>query len=184
MSISCPSVTSDSLPCAASRTRRYGRTLTRTSTQHYNSVVIPLFDPDTGQLPPGIHHASWSEIVERYGQTPRRRTLLAGLEAGIAALRHAGCRILYIDGSFVGAKEDPGDFDVCWESAGVEGRLLDPILLTFGQRRAAQKEKYQGEFFIAQSAADPHGTRYLDFFQHTREGVPKGIVALSLGDGT
>ena len=135
-------------------------------------------------MPPGIHVATWDEIAQRYGQSPHRRALLAGLEAGIAALRHAGCRMVYIDGSFVSAKEEPGDFDACWESAEVNGHLLDPVLLTFANRRAAQKEKYKGEFFIAESAADPHGTRYLEFFQRTREGAPKGIIALRLGGET
>ncbi len=97
------------------------------------------------------------------------------------ALRRAGCRRVYLDGSFVTAKENPGDFDACWESDGVDGRLLDPVLLTFTHGRAAQKERYGGEFFIAEGRADPHGTRYLDFFQHTRDGTPKGIVALTLG---
>ena len=47
--------------------------------------------------------------------------------------------------------------------------------------KAAQKARFGGEFFIAESAADPHGTRFLEFFQHTRDGTPKGIVALTLG---
>jgi hypothetical protein len=81
----------------------------------------------------------------------------------------------------VTAKENPGDFDACWESVGVNGRLLDPVLLTFANGRAAQKARFGGEFFIAESVADPHGTRFLEFFQHTRDGTPKGIVALTLG---
>ena len=79
------------------------------------------------------------------------------------------------------AKENPGDFDACWESVGVDGRLLDPVLLTFANGRAAQKARFGGEFFIAESVADPHGTRFLEFFQHTRDGTPKGIVALTRG---
>lgn len=144
--------------------------------------MIPPCDLTTGLLPAGLHEASWDEIVDRYGWTPRRRTLLAGLRGGIDALQRAGCRQVYIDGSFVTATEEPGDFDVCWESSGVEGRLLDPVLLTFANGRAAQKAAYGGEFFIAESAADPHGTRYLAFFQQTRHGTPKGIVALTIGE--
>jgi len=144
--------------------------------------VIPPFDPTTGLLPPGLHEASWEEIVDRYGGTPRRRTLLGGLRSGIDALRRAGCRRVYIDGSFITAKEEPGDFDACWENRGVEGRLLDPVLLMFANGRAAQKAAYGGEFFIAESVADPHGTRYLAFFQQTRDGTTKGIVALTIGE--
>ena len=143
--------------------------------------MIPALDPKTGLLPPGIHDASWSDVVDRYGASPRRQFLLAGLAAGLAALQRAGCRRVYLDGSFVTAKENPGDFDACWESVGVNGRLLDPVLLTFANGRAAQKARFGGEFFIAESVADPHGTRFLEFFQHTRDGTPKGIVALTRG---
>jgi hypothetical protein len=143
--------------------------------------VIPSTDPKTGLLPPGVHEASWADLVDRYGYSPHRQALLTGLEAGLDALRRAGCRRVYIDGSFVAAKDNPGDFDACWESAGVNGPLLDPVLLTFGNGRAAQKARYGGEFFIAEGLADPHGARYLEFFQYSRDGIPKGIIALTLG---
>ena len=75
--------------------------------------MIPAFDPDTGNLPAGEHRARWDEIVERFGYTPWRRKLLDGLEAALASLRAAGCDRVYLDGSFVTAKEEPADFDAC-----------------------------------------------------------------------
>jgi hypothetical protein len=109
-------------------------------------------------------------------------TLLAGLKAALDALRAAGCRRAYIDGSFVTTKATPGDFDGCWEVGGVDPDLLDPVLLVFANQRAAQKAKYGGEFFPAESAADPFGTRFLEFFQRDKQtGDPKGIVTIDLG---
>lgn len=144
--------------------------------------MIPPFDPATGNLPPGIHEATWDEFLARYGYTPHRLALLAGLKAALDSLRAAGCRRAYIDGSFSTAKEEPGDFDGCWEVAGVDPNLLDPVLLSFANRRAAQKAKYGGELFPAEGSADPFGTRFLDFFQCDRDtGDPKGIVGIDLG---
>jgi hypothetical protein len=57
----------------------------------------------------------------------------------------AGCRRVYIDGSFVTAKNGPNDFDACWEADGVNPDLLDPTLLTWRDHRAAQKAKFGGE---------------------------------------
>lgn len=74
--------------------------------------MMPPFDA-TGNLPPGIHEATWEEFVARYGATSRRLTLLAGLKAALDALRTAGCQRAYIDGSFVTNKAIPGDFDGC-----------------------------------------------------------------------
>jgi len=137
-------------------------------------------------LPPGIHEATWNDLLLRYGSTSQRLRLLAGLKAALDSLRGAGCRRAYLDGSFVTAKADPGDFDACWEMAGVDIDRLDhdaPVLLDWSRRRAAQKATFGGELFIADSAADPWGTPYLEFFQRDRNsGAPKGIVALNLGD--
>jgi len=137
-------------------------------------------------LPPGIHDATWGEILVRYGSTPHRLRLLAGLQAALISLREAGCTRAYLDGSFVTIKTEPNDFDVCWEMAGVDFDLLDqqtPILLDWSKRRSLQKAAFGGELFIAESAADPWGTPYLEFFQRDKDsGQPKGIVALNVGE--
>jgi uncharacterized protein DUF6932 len=143
--------------------------------------VIPEFD-DNGNLPPGVHAATWTEITQRYATTPRRRELLAGLERALHSLRDAGCRTAYLDGSFVTTKEAPGDFDACWEVLGVTAAALDPVLLDFSARRAAQKAKYGGELFPADLAAEPAGTRFLEYFQRDRDTAEaKGIIAIDLG---
>jgi hypothetical protein len=145
--------------------------------------MIPALDPTTGNLPPGIHEATWSELSGAFGTTPQRRQLLAGLRAALESLRRAGCRRVYVDGSFVTAKAEPADFDGCWEAAGVDPRRLDPELLDFTNVRQAQKAKYRGELFIANTPAAPHGPRFVDFFQIDKQtGLAKGIVALDPQD--
>jgi hypothetical protein len=144
--------------------------------------MIPSFD-ENGNLPPGIHDASWDEISARFGTTAHRLALLDGLRRALDSLHGAGCRLAYLDGSFVTAKEHPGDFDACWEVQGVDADLLDPVLLDFADRRAAQKAKFGGELFPAEWGADPDGTRFLDFFQRDKNtGNPKGIIGMNLGD--
>ncbi|MGH2879026.1 MAG: DUF6932 family protein [Solirubrobacteraceae bacterium] len=65
--------------------------------------MIPEFD-ERGNLPSGIHHATWTEIVTRYATTVHRRELLDGLLDALRSLKIAGCRTAYLDGSFVTAK--------------------------------------------------------------------------------
>lgn len=144
--------------------------------------MIPPFDPITGLLPAGIHAATWEDIVARFGWTPHRLMLLAGLKAALDALRTAGCQRVYVDGSFVTAKETPGDFDGCWEVDGVDLARLDPVLKTFANRRQAQKLKYGGELFPADAPADRDGTTFLWFFQRDQSTrAAKGIVSIDLG---
>ena len=135
--------------------------------------MIPEFQPD-GNLPPGIHSATWNELVGRFGHTSWRRRLLVGLREALEQLRIAGCRTVYVDGSFVSNKEIPGDFDGCWEENGVNCDMLDPVLLIFDHQRATQKAKYGGELLPASG--------FLEFFQIDKEkGTRKGIIALDLG---
>ena len=143
--------------------------------------MMPQFDAD-GLLPPGIHWATWDEVTATFGSTPWRRQLLVGLGMAIESLRRAGCLTVYIDGSFVTSKEIPNDFDVCWEEAGVEPELLEPVLLRFDAGRAEQKARYLGELFPASIGATVDGTSFLEFFQTDRPtGRTKGIVAVDLG---
>ena len=142
--------------------------------------MIPRFNPFTGNLPPGIHEATWEDMVARFGYTPHRLRLLAGLKAALDALRLVSCRRAYVDGSFVSNKEAPRDFDGCWETANVDVSLLDPVLLVLTDRRAAQKAKFGGELFPADAVADVIGTYYVDFFQSEADGRRKGIIAIDL----
>lgn len=139
--------------------------------------MIPPFISSTGYLPPGIHDATWGELVARYGINPYRARLLDGLLAALRNLRGAGCLLALIDGSFVAAKRFPG----AWDPGGIDPGLVDPILLTFDNSRAAMKAKYLGELFPATWPAAP-GVAFAEFFQKDRDGVAKGLVRLGLKD--
>lgn len=118
-----------------------------------------------------------------FGINPRRVGLLGGLRRAAEALKVAGCRTLYVDGSFVPAKDQPGDFDGCWDPRGVDPSKLDPVLMDFSNARFAQKVKYGGELFPSSSVAEdlPPRRVFLNFFQcDKRTGNPKGIIALDL----
>jgi hypothetical protein len=153
--------------------------------------MIPEFEPVTGNLPPGIHRATWDEIIARFGGTLERRELLDGFWLVVQALQEAGCKHIYLDGSFVTDVEriehrPPRDFDGCWDQTGVDApRLLNlapALLLDSRWPRAQQKALYKGEMSIADLPADPvTGEAFLDFFQRDRQGRPKGIVLLVQG---
>jgi hypothetical protein len=131
-------------------------------------------------LPPGIYWASLAEVGARFGQTPHRAWLFDGVVEVAAALRRANCARMYLDGSFVTEKTHPNDFDGCWDATNVRVTLLDPVLLDFSNGRAAQKKKYRGEMFVADSMNVGGGT-FLEFFQREKlTGMRKGIVGVDL----
>ncbi|WP_339706057.1 hypothetical protein [Algoriphagus aquimarinus] len=140
-----------------------------------------LFDKN-GNLPKGIHLMTLENFELQFGYNDRRRKLIEGLKEGIKNLKDCGCITIYIDGSFVTKKENPGDFDACWDHEGVDLSKLKnryPVLLDFSNSRRNQKDKYGGEFFLAKREAAPFAI-FLDFFQTDRNGFSKGIVQINL----
>lgn len=145
--------------------------------------MIPEFTAD-GLLPQGVHPATLGEVLERFGGNERRERLLMGLVEALRLLRAAGCRRVYINGSFVTSKELPNDIDVCWDIEGVDADALDPVFFDFDDGRAAQKARFGSEFFPAQVPEGVTGRAFLDFFQADKQtGEPKGIIKLELDDG-
>ncbi|WP_299808963.1 hypothetical protein [uncultured Roseibium sp.] len=104
-----------------------------------------------------------------------------GLLAACQSLKSAGVKRVFVDGSFATKKANPGDWDACFEFKGINSKDLDPVFRDFSNERAAQKKKFLGEMFFAESAATMLGEPYLSFFQHTKDGKPKGIVVIDLG---
>ena len=96
-------------------------------------------------------------------------------------LKEAGCKAVFLDGSFVTSKEMPGDFDACWAIQDVDVNKLDPVFFDFTNLRAAQKARFQGEFFPADIPEGFSGSTFLEFFQVDRDsGESKGIIALDM----
>lgn len=142
--------------------------------------MIPAFEPDTGQLPRGEHEATWSEIRERFGWNQRRQHLLAGLAEALAVLAEAGCTMVWINGSFVTTKDEPGDFDCVWSPHGVDCVVLErlaPELFDLADHRAAQKRRFGGEL-LPNYVERVSGKPFAEFFQTDRTDRAKGIIVI------
>lgn len=139
---------------------------------------------ESGNLPEGVHQLTFEQVEQFFGWNEHRRTLLQGLRAMLENLKQAGCKWVYLNGSFVTNKDEPRDFDVCWEpSLGMDFTKVDPVLFDFSNQRAAQKAKYGGEVFPANLKATAEGIVYRDFFQLAKGGGRKGIVVINLEEG-
>ena len=144
--------------------------------------MIPKF-LSNGNLPQGVHETTWKQFCKHFGHTAHRSSLIKGLAAALQNLSAAGCRRIYINGSFVTAKEIPRDYDLCWSIDGVIPEKLNQALLDFSPRgRNTMKEKYKGDLFPAEIPEGTSGRLFLDFFQTDKiTGEPKGIIALDIG---
>ncbi|MBN1803999.1 MAG: hypothetical protein JW837_01990 [Sedimentisphaerales bacterium] len=131
-------------------------------------------------LPPGVHNATLRDVEVRFATSEHRKCLFSGFKKGALALHKAGCRKIFLNGSFITEKPIPGDFDACWEIMGVDGTKLDPVFLDFSDRRKKQKERFYGEYFPASAFADAKHF-FVDFFQVDKyTGNAKGIICINL----
>ena len=93
----------------------------------------------------------------------------------------AGCHRVWLNGSFLTEKEEPGDFDAVWDPEHVDDALLDPIFGPLGllHGRRLQKERFGGEWFPNITESQSQMT-FATFFQRDRNSISKGIVVLDL----
>ncbi|HEV2747047.1 MAG TPA: hypothetical protein VGW34_07080 [Allosphingosinicella sp.] len=139
------------------------------------------FDATSGYLPLGAHALEWDQFCALCFFNLWRRRLGAGLYRALNNLRCAGCRTAIVDGSFVTAKPDPGDYDLAFDPTGVNAALIDPVLRRHGDGRRAMKAKYLGDIVPwGWTACAVTGLIYRDFFQRDRSGDPKGVILLNL----
>jgi len=142
--------------------------------------MIPDFRDD-GYLPDGIHTSTEAYVTFRFGtSSPRRRRLILRLRRWLELSRLTSARRFLVDGSFVTAKEEPGDIDAVvlladgfeqQVSGGTNAALeLEEMLLT---RRPE-------EIFAAEDLRD--WDDWVEFFSRTREsdGRRKGLVEIEL----
>lgn len=97
--------------------RFYEHTSTTLCYNHSLGRMLPKFislpEAPWLVLPAGIHHASLPVVSDRFGSNFHRRHLFGGLVRASRNLAQAGCRRLFLDGSFVTDKSWPGDYDAC-----------------------------------------------------------------------
>jgi len=123
------------------------------------------------------------EFIKKFGYNPKRAWLIDGLTLLLDGLEKAGCKLVYIDGSFVTKKEIPGDYDLCWSLNGVDPLRIDSGLLVFTPSVKKNMEiKYRGDIFPAEIPEGGSGKLFINFFQTDKNtGNDKGIIAIKIG---
>jgi hypothetical protein len=143
--------------------------------------MIPAFDKSSKLLPPGQHAASWREVQAALGFSEKRKKLLVGLLKASRELAAAGATHLIIDGSFSTKKYNPRDFDCCYDASEVDNSKLHSSFFDFTPPRKPMKERFGGELFPSTMIADRLSMEpFSTYFQHTADGIAKGIIVLDL----
>lgn len=144
--------------------------------------MIPKWTRE-GLLPPGLHDGTLAVVRRRFGsQNALRIRLMKGLMTVLRRAAKAGARRLYLDGSFVTDKREPGDWD---------GVLVVPAGFPVGGRdgtfladRKRIKVECGGDLFVVMEDDADIVTYYVqEVFGRDREGRTKGLVLIRLQAG-
>ena len=149
-------------------------------------MSLPALLPN-GYLPPGVHEATLSEVVERFGtNTPRRQVLASRLQELVNLARETSkLQRLFIWGSFVTDKLFPRDLDVFLLMQ--EGFDREFSALSPPQRYVFEHESarllFEADIFWATAAIGAAVlASWLSVYQLTRDMGQRGIVEVILDD--
>lgn len=142
------------------------------------SMGGPVFDGD-GFLPP-VQVCSEAEVAWWFGFSDRRRLLLDRIRKWIGLARAVNARRFLLDGSFVTAKEEPGDVDAVVLLPEDFHDLVDAGSPAAAELRGMFRSREPAELFAAQDDEDWWG--WFGFFSRTREtnGRYKGLIEVAL----
>jgi len=144
-------------------------------------MALPPFRAD-GWLPSGHHAATWEDVFVRFGGTQenRRALLTERLRQLCDDLRACGVTgTLLLDGSYISAKAEPGDFDLLLIApANIQVQKdANPSLTDLLDAEASERRGYS-LFYIPENSPAREMLRGL--WNVSKEGVEKGVVEVQL----
>ena len=149
-------------------------------------MSLPALLPN-GYLPPGVHEATLSEVVERFGtNTPRRQVLASRLQELMSLARETRhLQRLFIWGSFVTDKPFPRDLDVfllMQEGFDREFSALSPPQRYVFEHESARLLFEADIFWATEVIGLAVLASWLSVYQLTRDMGQRGIVEVILDD--
>lgn len=143
-------------------------------------MALPAFNEE-GDLPPGVHRATLAEVLERFGQGSLQRCGVADRLNRLYELVTSTGQLarFVVFGSFVTAKDDPGDVDIIllmedsFDLASVTGEAALPF-----QHMEADAHFGASVFWASRSGAIGGEQAMIEYWQVRREGGRRGIVEI------
>lgn len=141
-------------------------------------MPIPDFN-NSGDLPVGVHRASLTEVLSRFGCGSQQRQIVASRLERICKIARATGHLLrlIVFGSFVTDIADPNDVDVMlvMDDAFDASRLQSDAMLLF-DHHAADAHFGASVFWIRQLAILGDVEDMIEFWQGKRGGGRRGII--------
>ncbi len=143
--------------------------------------MIPESDKN-GNLPPGIFEATIEEVEERFSINFQRKKLFGLLLEVLAIFRNCGCPEVYLDGSYITNKDEPEDYDLCYEPTGINAT---DEFFEFLKSKDRRKERYGGDIFPRMPEPPYHYDHVVHWqIDGRNDDAAKGILKILLRSET
>ncbi|MBE0541129.1 MAG: hypothetical protein IH623_07070 [Verrucomicrobia bacterium] len=146
------------------------------------SMSLPEFTI-SGDLPPGVHRASWGELLERFGAGGDQRKACTWRLAHIYELarRTDSLQRFVVFGSYVTAKAEPGDVDVILVMDDSFRLEKCPLELRGLFDHAIAQARYGASVFWIRPALliGESIEEFISYWQVKRGGAKRGIVEVT-----
>jgi len=143
-------------------------------------VALPEFN-EAGDLPLGVHSATLSQVIERFGYGSVQRQAVADRLSRIYQLVASTGRLarFVVFGSFVTAKTEPHDVDIVllMEDSFDLSAVIGEAALVF-QHQEADAHFGASVFWTKRSGAFGGEQAMIESWQMKREGGQRGIVEI------
>ena len=144
--------------------------------------ILPAFD-EHGDLPRGVYSLTVEEVVQQLGMaTPKRRWLGQYFKRIVDLLRTIGeVERILLWGSFVTAKENPGDLDmlVVMKTTFERAKLQGEVALLFDYIQA--KARFHADIFWVKNDIGQEAIElFIETYQLSKDRRWRGIVEVKL----
>jgi hypothetical protein len=143
-------------------------------------MALPEFGAE-GALPPGTHRASRREVLERFGDRGRHRTLVSQRLERILDRARAVDQVerVIILGSYVTAKEAPGDVDLLLVMSGdVEVPQAPEQARVLFDHQRAEAELGAHIFWLRSPLGQELIEQLIRLYAINRDGIQQGVVEI------
>lgn len=120
---------------------------------------------------------SFREFRKEFGFNERREALIIALFDLLLVFKEYGVNEVYIVGSFVTLKSNPGDLDVCWNATNLDYDQFEKDYPEFFSAKEINRLKIKTG--IHHLPFDNYNLERLDKFQFDRNGHKRGWVKIS-----
>jgi predicted nucleotidyltransferase len=139
--------------------------------------MIPEFY-DGEFLPDGDCEATWIEVQERFGYGDTRRRLCEQMSRFIQIARGCGFKTVYLFGSFISGKEQPGDIDLMWVYRGEYGSLRPECQELLNYER--MKQRWNWDMFCCSDAPEVVEELLSGWRKNKARTKQRGIIKIDL----